>query len=124
MAIIGTLTSIGLWLVGADYWLLFGTLTGLLGIIPYAGIATAVLFSGLVTMASDISRLPWVLGVFSVTQQLEGHVVLPLEMRDRARLPAVPHLVFMQTGRAPRRERVCRSVKIPVGGASFKKQNP
>src|SRR3546814_19070316 len=60
MASIGTLTSIGLWLVGADYWLLFGTLTGLLGIMPYAGIAIVVLFSGLVTMASDISRLPWV----------------------------------------------------------------
>src|SRR3546814_14615576 len=46
-------------------------------------------------MASDISRLPWVLGVFFVTQQIEGHVVLPLVMRDRARLPAVPLLVFM-----------------------------
>lgn len=95
MAIIGVLTSIGLWLVGADYWLLFGILTGLLGIIPYAGIAIVVLFSGLVTMASDLSRLPWVLGVFFVTQQIEGHIVLPLVMRDRAQLPAVPLLVFM-----------------------------
>src|SRR3546814_9334999 len=42
-----------------------------------------------------ISRLPCVLGVFFVTQQIEGHVVLPLVMRDRARLPAVPLLVFM-----------------------------
>src|SRR3546814_15492197 len=95
MAIIGTLTSIGLWLVGADYWLLFGTLTGLLGIIPYAVIAIVVLFSGLVTMASDLSRMPLVLGVFFVTQQIEGHVVLPLVMRDRPRLPPGPPLVLL-----------------------------
>jgi predicted PurR-regulated permease PerM len=95
MAIIGTLTSIGLWIAGVDYWLLFGVLTGVLGIIPYAGIAIVVGFATLVTMASDISRVPWLIGVFFLTQQIEGHVVLPLVMRDRARLPAVPLLVFM-----------------------------
>ena len=95
MAIIGVLTAIGLWIVGADYWLLFGLLTGLLGIIPYVGIAIVVTFSGLVTLASDPSRLPWVLGVFVATQQLEGHLILPLVMSGRASLPAVPLLVFM-----------------------------
>lgn len=95
MAIIGALTAIGLWIVGADYWLLFGLLTGLLGIIPYVGIAIVVVFSGLVTLASDPSRLPWVIGVFVATQQLEGHLILPLVMSGRASLPAVPLLVFM-----------------------------
>ena len=95
MAIIGLLTAIGLWIVGADYWLLFGLLTGLLGIIPYVGIAIVVIFSGLVTLASDPSRLPWVIGVFVATQQLEGHLILPLVMSGRASLPAVPLLVFM-----------------------------
>ncbi|MDZ4081116.1 MULTISPECIES: AI-2E family transporter [Hydrocarboniphaga] len=95
MAIIGSLTAVGLWIVGADYWLLFGLLTGLLGIIPYVGIAIVVTFSGLVTLASDPSRLPWVLGVFVATQQLEGHLILPLVMSGRASLPAVPLLVFM-----------------------------
>lgn len=89
------LTSIGLWSVGADYWLLLGVLTGLLGIIPYAGIAIVVVFTTLATITSDFSRLPWVLGVFFLTQQIEGHVVLPLVMRVRAQLPVVPLLVFM-----------------------------
>lgn len=95
MLIIGTLTSIGLLLVGAEYWLLLGALTGVLGIIPYVGILIVVLFAALVTLASDASRLPWVLGVFFVTQQLEGNVILPLVMRDRAKLPAVPLMVIM-----------------------------
>jgi predicted PurR-regulated permease PerM len=95
MAIIGSLTAIGLWLVGVDYWLLFGLLTGLLGIIPYAGIAIVVTFAGLVTLASDPGRLPWVIAVFVTTQQLEGHVILPLVMSGQAALPAVPLLIFM-----------------------------
>lgn len=95
MAIVAVLTSLGLWLVGADYWLLFGILTGALGIIPYVGIAIVVVFAALVTMAADAARLPWVLGVFVLTQQLENHVILPLVMRGRAQLPAVPLLVFM-----------------------------
>lgn len=95
MLIVGTLTSIGLWAVGADYWLLFGVLTGLFGIIPYVGIAIVVVFAGLITLASDPSRLPWVLGVFLATQQLEGNLILPLVMRGSVRLPAAPLLVFM-----------------------------
>lgn len=95
MLIIGSLTSIGLWAVGAEYWLLLGVLTGLFGIIPYVGIGIVVIFAALVTLGSDAARLPWVLGVFIATQQLEGNVILPLVMRGRARLPAVPLLVFM-----------------------------
>lgn len=95
MLIIGTLTSLGLWIVGIDYWLLLGVLTGVLGIIPYVGIAIVVCFAGLITLASDPSRLPWVFAVFLATQQLEGNVILPMVMRGSARLPAVPLLVFM-----------------------------
>lgn len=95
MLIIGGLTSLGLWAVGAEYWLLLGVLTALFGIIPYLGIAIVVIFSGLLTLASDPGRLPWVLGVFLLTQQLEGNLVLPLIMRGSARLSAVPLLTFM-----------------------------
>lgn len=95
MMIIGTLTSVGLWVVGAEYWLLLGVLTGLLGIIPYVGILIVVTLAVLLTLASDFSRLPWVVGVFLITQQLEGNVILPLVMRGRVQLPAAPLLVFM-----------------------------
>lgn len=95
MLIIGLLTSIGLWVVGAEYWLLFGVLTALFGIIPYVGIAIVVVFTSLVTLAGDPELLPWVIGVFVLTQQLEGNLILPLVMRGRIRLPAAPLLVFM-----------------------------
>ncbi len=95
MLIIGTLTSVGLWIVGADYWLLLGVMTGALGIIPYVGILIVVTFAALLTLASDVSRLPLVLGVFLVTQQAEGHLILPMVMRGKVQLPAVPLLVIM-----------------------------
>ena len=95
MLIIGTLTSVGLWIVGADYWLLLGLLTGVLGIIPYVGILIVVVLAALLTLASDVSKLPLVLGVFLFTQQLEGHVILPMVMRGKVQLPAVPLLVIM-----------------------------
>lgn len=95
MLIIGTLTSLGLWAVGADYWLLLGVLTGVLGIIPYVGILIVVVLATLLTLGSDVSKLPLVLGVFLATQQLEGHVILPMVMRGKVQLPAVPLLVIM-----------------------------
>lgn len=95
MVIVAILTSVGLGLVGVDYWLLLGVLTGLLGIIPYVGIAIVVVFASLLALASEPAQLPWVLGVFLLTQQIEGHLILPLVMRGRAQLPAVPLLVFM-----------------------------
>lgn len=95
MVIVAILTSVGLGLVGVDYWLLLGVLTGLFGIIPYVGIAIVVVFASLLALASEPAQLPWVLGVFLLTQQIEGHLILPLVMRGRAQLPAVPLLVFM-----------------------------
>ena len=95
MAIVGVLTSLGLWIVGAEYWLLLGLLTGLLGIIPYIGNALVLVFAALITLGSDPSRLPWVLVVFIAVQQLEGNLILPMVMKGGARLPAAPLLVFM-----------------------------
>lgn len=95
MAIIGALTMFGLWLVGADYWAVFGLLTAVLGLIPYLGILIMVVVAGLVTFASDPSMVPWVLGVFAVTQQIEGNLVLPLVMKEQVDIPEMPLLIFM-----------------------------
>lgn len=95
MAIIGAMTMFGLWLVGAQYWALFGLLTAVLGLIPYLGILIMIVVAGLVTFASDPTMVPWVLGVFVVTQQIEGNFVLPAVMKDQVNIPEVPLLIFM-----------------------------
>lgn len=95
MSIIGIITGIGLWITGVEYWAVFGLLTAVLGIIPYVGIFLVVMAASLITLASDPSKIPIVLLVFLVTQQLEGNLILPLVMKGRAELPVVPLLIFM-----------------------------
>lgn len=95
MIIIGILTGVGLWIVGVEYWAVFGLLTAVLGIIPYLGIFLVIFSASLITLASDASQLPWLLLVFVITQQLEGNVILPLVLKGKAELPVVPLLIFM-----------------------------
>ncbi|HLT23184.1 MAG TPA: AI-2E family transporter [Bacteriovoracaceae bacterium] len=95
MAIIGLLTGVGLKLAQVEYWAVFGLLTAVLGIIPYLGIIMVVSTTALITLSTDPSKVPLVMLIFFITQQLEGHVILPLAMKGGAELPVVPLLIFM-----------------------------
>ncbi len=95
MVIIGFMTGLGLWIAGVEYWAVFGLLTAILGIIPYVGIILVVMATCLISLSSDPSKIPWILLIFGVTQQIEGDVILPLVMKGGAQLPVVPLLIFM-----------------------------
>jgi len=95
MAIIGAITTVGLLLVGVNYWALFGLLTAIFGIIPYVGVMLVVVLVSLVTLASDPGQVPWVLLVFFITQQIEGNVVLPMVMKGQAEIPEALLIVVM-----------------------------
>lgn len=95
MFIIGVLTTIGLFLVGFQYWIAIGLLTGVLAIIPYFGVLTVALVSILITLANSPENVYWVVAVFVVTQQLEGGVILPLLMKKKVSLPEVPLIIFI-----------------------------
>jgi predicted PurR-regulated permease PerM len=95
MVILGIITGIGLWMVGVDYWAVYGLLTALFAIIPYVGLVIVVLCAVLITLASDPSQVVWVLAVFAVTQQIEGNFVLPMLMKGQVELPEVWLLIFM-----------------------------
>lgn len=94
MLISGSVTALGLLILGIDYWLLLGILTAVLGFIPFIGAFISGFFTVLVTLGSDPSKVWWVLGLYLLIQQLEGDVTIPLVMRGRARLPEV-HLVIL-----------------------------
>ena len=95
MAIVGSLTGLGLWIIGIEYWAVFGLLSAVLGIIPYVGIFFVVFCASIITLAADPSRLPWMLIVFLIIEQLEGNLILPLVLKGKAELPVVPLLIFM-----------------------------
>ncbi len=94
MAAVAILTSIGLWIVGIDYWIIYGVLAGALSIVPYAGILIVVCFSGAVVLVQQPDLFFLLLLVFFITQQLEGNFILPKVMKDRVQTPAAP-LIFV-----------------------------
>ncbi len=95
MAIIGLLTTIGLWIVGVQYWALFGFLTALLGIIPYVGTLIVLSLVSFIVLVSDPSQFVWVLLVFFITQQIEGNVILPMVMKGSVEIPEAYLIVTM-----------------------------
>lgn len=95
MALVGILTAFGLWVVGFDYWALFGLMTALLTIVPYVGVLITFVLAAVVTATGQPELLFWVLGVFFITQQIEGNLILPIVMRERVKLPEAPLLFII-----------------------------
>lgn len=93
--IVGTLTALGLWIVGLEYWAVFGFFTMVLNLIPYIGVFLVFSLLFLVTLATDASNLIWVAVVFLSIQQIESNVTLPYIMRDRIKIPELPLLIFI-----------------------------
>lgn len=82
MTISGTLTFVGLYLVGIDYALFLGALTAFLTPIPYLGVAISATIPLILAILTKDSI--WytfgVLGVFAVVQFLEAYVFIPKVM--------------------------------------------
>ena len=77
--IVGILNSIGLYALGIEHALLFGMLTAIMTIIPYAGIIVSASLP--VSIALITKDSAWyavgVIGVFSFVQYLEANVIFP-----------------------------------------------
>lgn len=95
MVAVCMLTTVGLWISGIQYWALYGLMAGLLSIVPYFGIIAIVLLSGAIVAVQQPDLLIYLVGVFVVTQQIEGNFILPKVMKDHVHIPAAPLFFFM-----------------------------
>lgn len=79
IVILSTVNTIGLWLIGIEYPLFWGTLAGLLSVIPYAGTLLGGLLPFLFAVATaDHSWQPWaIVAYYIVIQQIEGNFITP-----------------------------------------------
>jgi predicted PurR-regulated permease PerM len=90
MAIIGVVTGLGLLFIGIDNWFALAVLAGFGQVIPYLGTILSATPGVAVALAESPHRALYVLLVYLVTHQLEGHLVRPLVMRKTIRIqPAV-----------------------------------
>lgn len=89
MIIVGTMVSIGLWLIGLPSALALGFMAGVAEFIPVLGPVLAAAPAILVAFSQGWETLFWVIGLFVVVQQLEGYLITPLVQRKAVHLPPV-----------------------------------
>jgi predicted PurR-regulated permease PerM len=81
MLLIGSLTALGLWLLGVPYALLLGILAGLTEIIPYLGPWLSGTVAVVVTLLTvDPLKALQVVVVFVIIQEVESNLVEPFVM--------------------------------------------
>src|SRR3569623_1467966 len=79
MGALGTVYSVGLWLVWLDLALLIGVFAGLVSFVPYLGFILGVSFATIAVLMQyhDVFHLLLVFAVFGVGQTLESFVFTP-----------------------------------------------
>lgn len=90
MVISGTLTYIGLTIIGLDFALVFAVLTALLVVVPYFGAIAGAIPPVLFALTDSPGKALAALAVYVAIQQIESNLIIPLVMSRTTRLhPAV-----------------------------------
>ncbi len=96
---VGTLTAIGFSLIGLNYGLLLGVMTGILGIIPYLGVMMSFIPAVIIGIVQFGDwRVALVVGVFVTVQFLEGMVISPKIIGDRVGMHPLTIIIAVITG--------------------------
>jgi len=72
MLSIGILTALGFYLIGLDYALLLGIITGILDIIPFVGPIIALLITILTAIDKGIITIIWITVIFAAIQEIDN----------------------------------------------------
>ena len=95
MAIIGTLTAVGLWVIGVPLAMLLGLIAALFNFIPNFGPLFSYVPAVLLALVESPAKAAWVTVLFLILQNLEGYVILPMVQRRAIDLPP-GLLIFIQ----------------------------
>jgi predicted PurR-regulated permease PerM len=90
MALMGSLTALGLYVIGIDAWLPLGLITFFGTFVPYAGALLSAVPGLAVALAQSPGKFMWALLVYVGVHLVEGYLVEPLIMKRAVELrPAV-----------------------------------
>lgn len=87
MLLVGTVTGIGLWLIGVPSWFALALLAALLEFVPYVGPIAAAVPAILIAATMHPQTALFTIGLYVVVQQLEGYVFSPLMQQWAVDLP-------------------------------------
>ena len=86
MLVSGVLLYIGLSIIGLDFAIFFAVLTALLSVIPYFGAIVSGLPPVLFALTDSPGKALLVILVYTLVQQFEGNVTIPLVMARTVKL--------------------------------------
>lgn len=100
MLALGTIYTLGLWLVGLELALLIGMLAGLVSFVPYLGFIVGILTAGIAAVMQFQELLPliYVVAVFLVGQSIEGMLLTPLLVGEKIGLHPVAVIFAVLAG--------------------------
>jgi predicted PurR-regulated permease PerM len=102
MIVVSILTSIGLYFIGVQYYILLGIITGILNLIPYIGILIAgvLTFLSSLTGVPDVSIIAGVIGVNVVVQLIDNNILVPLIINTKVQINAFVSIIGIIIGGA------------------------
>jgi len=100
MIAVSVLTTIGLYLIGVQYFILLGIITGILNLVPYIGILFAGALSILVSLtgSTDLSIILGVILVNVVVQLIDNNLLVPLLVNSKVQINALVSIVGIIIG--------------------------
>ena len=100
MLALGTIYSIGLWIIGLNVALIIGLIAGLASIVPYLGVIVGVAAAVIAAILQfgDFSVLIYVFLVFGAGQIIEAVVLTPLLVGDKIGLHPVAVIFAIMAG--------------------------
>jgi predicted PurR-regulated permease PerM len=93
MLFLGTLTGVGLYLIGVPVAFALGILSGISVFVPYIGPIVAIIPGLLIALSVSPMLALYAAMVYLVAQQLEGNVALPLLQRWTVSMPPAVSLL-------------------------------
>jgi len=98
--IITTLTTIGLSIIGVQYALLLGVITGVLALIPYLGSFMACLITifASLTGSPDLSLVVWILIVTIIVHLIDSNIIVPLVVSSKVKINALASVIGIFIG--------------------------
>jgi predicted PurR-regulated permease PerM len=100
MVAVSFLTSIGLYLIGVEYFILLGIITGILNLIPYLGILFAGVLSIVVSLSgsTDLSIALGVIVVNLIVQFIDNNILIPMFVNSKVQINAFASIIGIIIG--------------------------
>jgi predicted PurR-regulated permease PerM len=99
MTIVAAMNAIGLYIVGSQYVWFLAVLTALLNLVPYVGIATAMVISVLITMAGgNTEQVLGVVAVLVIVHLIDSNLLMPKIVGSKVKLNPIISLLGVIVG--------------------------